>query len=76
MGLIRFLLQIYSFVVLAAVLMSWVPSLRESAFGRFVASATEPVFARVRALLPDMGGLDLSPMIVLLALQLLQRLLH
>jgi YggT family protein len=34
---------------------------------------TEPVFRPIRRLLPPMGGLDLSPMIVLLVIYLLQR---
>lgn len=33
---------------------------------------TEPLMAPVRRLLPDMGGLDLSPLIVLLGVQLLK----
>jgi YggT family protein len=36
---------------------------------------TEPALAPIRRALPPMGGLDLSPMVLLLALQLLKRLL-
>jgi YggT family protein len=34
---------------------------------------TEPVLAPIRQALPPMGGVDLSPMVLLLALQLLKR---
>ena len=35
--------------------------------------ATEPVFRPIRRLIPPMGGLDLSPMVVLLVIYLIQR---
>jgi YggT family protein len=35
--------------------------------------ATEPVLAPIRRTLPSMGGLDLSPMLLLIALQILGR---
>jgi YggT family protein len=69
------LLKLYSYVVLAAVIISWVPSMRDSAFGQLVLRATEPVFNSVRKVLPPMGGLDLAPLAVLIALQLVARLL-
>lgn len=69
------LLKLYSYVVLAAVIISWVPSMRDSAFGQLVLRATEPVFSSIRKVLPPMGGLDLAPLVVLIVLQLLARLL-
>jgi YggT family protein len=36
---------------------------------------TEPLYRRIRAILPSMGGLDLSPMVVLLGIIFLQSLL-
>ena len=69
------LIDIYSFILFAAVVLSWVPAWRENAIGRFIESATEPVLGRVRRALPPMAGLDLSPMLVLLALQFLKKLL-
>ena len=40
-----------------------------------VRSVTDPVLAPIRQLLPPMGGLDLSPMVLLIALQVLQGIL-
>lgn len=72
--------DLYSYVVLAAVIMSWLFQFniinRSNQFIHMVADAlyrmTEPVFRRIRRYLPDMGGLDLSPIIALFALFLLK----
>jgi YggT family protein len=72
-GALLLLVRLYSYVVLASVIMSWIPSMRDSAPGQLIARATEPVFAQVRKVLPPMGGLDLAPLLVLLALQLVSR---
>ncbi len=37
---------------------------------------TEPLLAPIRRFLPDLGGIDLSPLVLLLGLMFLQRLLH
>jgi YggT family protein len=59
-------LQLYSFVVLVAVLISWVSPDPFNPIIRFLRAATEPVFEWVRHRLPFtvIGALDLSPMLV------------
>ena len=59
-------LQLYSFVVLVAVLVSWVSPDPLNPIIRFLRSVTEPVFEWVRRRLPFavVGMLDLSPMLV------------
>jgi YggT family protein len=69
------LIELYSLIVVAAIILSWVPSARSHPIGRFVESVTEPVLVRIRAVLPPFGGLDFSPMVLLFALQILERLL-
>ena len=76
--LIRFvgwLLDLYSYVVIAAALISWVSPDPYNPIVRFLRQVTEPVLAPVRRLLPPWktGGLDLSPVIVLIAIQLVER---
>jgi len=66
------LVGLYSLVVLVAVILSWVPQARGSSFGRAVEAMTEPVLEPVRRVVPPIGGLDLSPMIVLILLGLLR----
>ena len=75
MRLISALIDLYSFIVLAAVIMSWLPVDRRSPLAMMVFRLTEPALAPIRRLLPSMGGLDLSPMVLLLGLQLLKQIL-
>jgi YggT family protein len=42
---------------------------------RFVYQMTEPIMAPVRNVMPSMGGLDLSPIIVLFGIDILRRIL-
>ena len=64
------LLQIYSFVVLVSVLISWVHPDPSNPIVRFLRSATEPVFDWVRRRLPFtmVGMMDLSPIAVFLSI--------
>jgi YggT family protein len=64
------LLQLYILVMLVYALVSWVPSLR-GRWTDYVAMLVEPVLAPVRRIIPPMGGLDLSFLVVLLLIQLL-----
>ena len=75
MRLLALLIDGYSFVILAAVILSWVRLPEDNALVRFVNAATEPVLGPIRRALPDMGGLDISPMIVLFGLRMLRRML-
>jgi YggT family protein len=73
--MLLFLIDLYSLVLFASVILSWINLPPDNPVVRIVQQLTEPVLSRVRAVLPSMGGLDLSPMLVLFALQLLKRLL-
>jgi YggT family protein len=72
MRLIVTLIDLYSLVVLAAVVMSWVRADPRHPLVRLVYNLTEPAIAPIRRVLPPMGGLDFSPMILLLALRVLR----
>jgi YggT family protein len=69
------LIDLYSLVVLVAVILSWVPLDRHNPLVTITHALTEPVLAPIRRVLPPMGGLDLSAMVLLFALQLLKGLL-
>jgi YggT family protein len=75
MRLIATLIDLYSLVLLVTVVMSWLPVDRRSPRRTLLDGLTEPVLAPIRRALPPMGGLDLSPMVLLIALQFLKRLL-
>ena len=67
-------LQIYQLILLARVLMTWIPNLDYSnPIARFLYQATEPVLAPIRRALPPMGGIDLSPLVVFLGISVLMR---
>jgi len=80
-SLILLLLDLYWWVILAAVVASWLVT-----FGvingynpvarsvlRFLDALTEPVFRQVRRILPPIGGLDASPIIVFIGVWFLEQ---
>lgn len=69
------LLDLYSLVLLASVILSWVNLSPDNPIVKVVRQLTEPVLERVRKILPSAGGFDFSPLVVLLALRLLKTLL-
>lgn len=66
------LLNYVFWAVLIRVILSWVAPDPSNPVARVVVQVTEPIMAPCRRLLPSMGGLDLSPMIVLFGVQLLK----
>ena len=68
------LLTIYSFVVIVACLISWVNPDPYNPIVRILRNLTEPVLWRIRKYLPFtyVSGLDLSPVVLLLAIQLIR----
>jgi YggT family protein len=70
-------LWLYGIVIMVAVLISWVSPDPFNPIVQFLRSVTEPLFAWVRRRLPfaTVGMIDLSPIIVLVGIQLLQMVL-
>jgi YggT family protein len=75
MSLLATIIDLYSLVVLAAVVMSWAGMDHRHPVAAFLYNATEPALAPIRAMLPPLGGLDFSPMVLLIALRFLRNLL-
>jgi YggT family protein len=69
--LLSALIDLYSLVVLGAVITSWLQLSPDHPVVRVTSTLTEPVLAPLRRLLPPMAGLDLSPMLLLFLLRLL-----
>ena len=68
--------QVYIFIVVARVLISWVGPDPYNPIVRFLYRATDPVLDRMRRFLPlEFGGIDLTPVVLLLALYLAKDLL-
>lgn len=73
-GVINIALQFYMWIVIIAALISWVNPDPSNPIVRFLYSVTEPVFAFVRRILPfPRMGIDLSPIIVILAIVFIQQ---
>lgn len=68
------LLDIYSLIVFGAVIVSWIQLPPTHPVANFLAVMTEPLLDPIRQLLPDMGGLDFSPMVLLIGVHLLRNL--
>ncbi len=77
--IINLLYYILVILLLARVVLSWIrPDPYSSTWGpimRFVFRDTDPILAPVRRILPPMGGLDLSPLIVWVAASFLRTIL-
>jgi len=52
--------------------MSWVPSTKESAIGRFLERIIEPYLEPFRRIIPPLGMIDISPIVAILVLRLAQ----
>lgn len=74
--LVNLVFQVYIFIVVARALISWVGPDPYNPIVRFLYQATDPVLDRLRRLLPlQFGGVDLSPLALLLALYVVKALL-
>jgi YggT family protein len=77
---IDLVLNLYVFVLIAAALLSWlvafnVVNIRNpvvAMLGEFLYRITEPVLRPIRNLLPNFGGIDISPIVAILAIYFIQ----
>lgn len=79
-ALLFMILDFYYYIVIASVIMSWLIGFNIIQYSQpivrsiydFLYQLTEPVFAFVRRFLPPIGGMDLSPIVVIFALYALK----
>lgn len=72
------ILNVYQFIIIGAVIISWVNPDPNNPIVRFLRQVTEPVFSRVRRFLPAAmfrWGIDFTPLIVLILIVVLNELL-
>jgi len=73
-GILIQLLRVYSWVVIIAAVMTWINPDPYNPIVRFFYGVTEPVFDLVREYLPvNFGGVDLSPIVVLILIEIMQQ---
>ena len=81
--LIDTVLELYIWVIIAFVVLSWLVAFNvintRNAFvnqiGEFLHRATEPALRPIRNFLPNLGGIDISPVVLILLLVFVRRLL-
>lgn len=74
--LVHIVLLAYTWIVIARAVISWVNPDPYNPVVRFLVQVTEPLLVRIRRVVPPMGGLDLSPMLLILAVIFLQQFLE
>lgn len=72
---IDLMLQTLWFVVLGRVLVSWVDPAGSGRIARILIEMSEPILGPVRRILPSTAGIDFSPIVVMILLQVLRRFL-
>jgi len=70
--LINFVLSAYIWIVIARAVLSWVNPDPYNPIVRFLHQVTDPVLMKIRRYVPILGGMDLSPMILILVIVFLQ----
>ncbi|MDC3416465.1 YggT family protein [Aquibacillus salsiterrae] len=68
-SLLYSLIEIYSFALIAYILLSWFPGARESSIGSLLARICEPYLDPFRKIIPPLGMIDMSPIVAILVLQ-------
>lgn len=74
------LISMYEFLIIASVVISWLFAFGivnpynqiARAIWNFLQTITEPALRPIRSMLPDLGGIDISPVILLIALEFIK----
>lgn len=68
--LIGLLLNVFVFAIFARAILSWFDAANYNPASSILQSLTEPLLLMCRKIIPDLGGIDLSPLVALVFLQL------
>lgn len=80
LSFISYVLTLYVYILIAAAVLSWLIAFNVvntrspvvSAIGEFLYRITEPVLRPIRNMLPNLGGIDISPIVVILIIFFIQ----
>jgi YggT family protein len=81
LDIILIVLDLYIWLLIAAAILSWLIAFNVvntrnpfvSAVSEFLYRITEPLLAPIRNMLPNLGGLDISPIVLILIIMLIER---
>lgn len=68
-SLVENAITLYTLLIFAWVLMSWFPNARESSIGQMIGRLVEPYIDIFRQFVPQIGMIDLSPLVALLVIR-------
>lgn len=72
-ALIVQIIGLYKIILLVRIILSWIPHNPQNPAAAFLYKITEPVLEPVRRIIPSLGGIDISPIILFVGLSLIQR---
>jgi YggT family protein len=83
LDVILIVLQVYVWILIAAAVLSWLVAFNVvntrnqvvATLGDFLWRITEPALRPIRALLPNLGGIDISPVILILIIFLIENII-
>ena len=73
--LIDLLGKFFYFAIFARIILSWFPTSGKNPIVVFVFAVTEPILAPIRRMVPRFGSIDISPMIALIGILVIQGIL-
>jgi YggT family protein len=84
LDIIIIILDLYTWLLIASAILSWLIAFNVvntrnqfvSSVGEFLYRITEPVLAPIRSVMPNFGGLDISPIILILIIYFIQRIIE
>ncbi|AWX57150.1 MULTISPECIES: YggT family protein [Brevibacillus] len=71
-SVLNFVFTVYQYMIIAYILMSWVPQMRGTGIGQLLEKLVEPYLAPFRRFIPPLGFIDISPIVALIALRFAQ----
>lgn len=74
-SLLYLAIDAYSLILFIAVILSWFHLEPDHPVVRFTSALTEPVLRPIRKVLPNLSGVDISPLVVFMILRVLRRII-
>jgi len=71
-GIVQAVFELYSFILLARILISWFQPDPYNSIVRVLVALTEPILAPIRRILPPAGPLDFSPIVAFILIRVIQ----
>ncbi|MEE9260584.1 MAG: YggT family protein [Candidatus Scalindua sediminis] len=67
------IITLYEIVIIVRIVLTWVPHNAQHPAAAFLYKITEPILAPVRRVIPSIGGIDISPIVVFIGLGFVKR---